>query len=170
VKSEFLTTALLGQQKHLTFDLNPKTITAISQSSPVNLSGISQGSPAEFTLNGHGLRQNDKIELLTTDTLPTGLSTGTTYYVQFVSANSFYVATSPDGTTVSTTSAGSGTHSFRLLGAVITANNHGMQDNNVFHVIANGFLPSGMEEKEFILLVKLIITGFIFQPSRAVFL
>ena len=149
------------------FDLNPKTITAISQSSPVNLSGISQGSPAEFTLNGHGLRQNDKIELLTTDTLPTGLSTGTTYYVQFVSANSFYVATSPDGTTVSTTSAGSGTHSFRLLGAVITANNHGMQDNNVFHVIANGFLPSGMEEKRIYFARKIDNNRFYFSTEQS---
>jgi len=148
------------------FDLNPKTITAFSQADQVNLSGISQGSPAEFTLNGHGLRQNDKIELLTTDSLPTGLNTGTTYYVQFVSANSFYVATTPDGTTISTTSAGSGTHSFRLLGTIATANAHGMQDNNVFHIIANGSLPSGVEEKRIYFARKIDNNRFYFSTEQ----
>jgi hypothetical protein len=148
------------------FDLNPKTITAISRASTVNLSSISNGTPAEFTLNGHGLRHNDKIELLTTGTLPTGLNTSTTYYVQFVSANSFYVATSPDGATVSTTSAGSGTHSFRLLGAVITASNHGMQDNNVFHIIPDGSLPSGIEEKKIYFARKIDNNRFYFSAEQ----
>lgn len=148
------------------FDLNPKTITAFSQASPTELSSISVGSPAELVANGHNLRQNDKIELLTTGTLPSGLSTGTTYYAQFVNENSFYVATTPDGAAVSTTSAGSGTHSFRLLGSVVTASNHGMQDNNVFHIIENGSLPAGVEEKRIYFVRRIDSNSFFFSTEQ----
>lgn len=148
------------------FDLNPKTITAISQSDTVTISSISPGSPAEFNVNNHGLRQNDKIELVTSGFLPSGLNTSTTYYAQFVSENSFYVATSPDGTSVSTSSSGSGTHSFRLLGAIITASNHGMKDNNVFHIIEDGSLPSGIENKRIYFARKIDNNRFYFSTEQ----
>lgn len=78
---------------------------------------ISQANPGIVTLNGHGLITGDCIELTTSDTLPTGLSVNTNYYVYYENANTFSLATSLAnaiaGTRIQTTSAGAGTHTLR---------------------------------------------------------
>lgn len=78
---------------------------------------ITNATPAVFTASGNTLATNDRIKLSTTGTLPTGLSTATTYYAVAIGtdgAGKFRVATSPDGTAVNTTSAGSGTHTAQI--------------------------------------------------------
>lgn len=71
---------------------------------------ISNASPSVLTWNNHGLSNDDPILLTTTGSLPTGLSTGTKYYVVNASTNTFSLAATPGGTAINTSSAGSGTH------------------------------------------------------------
>jgi hypothetical protein len=74
---------------------------------------ISNASPGVVTWTAHGLISGQKVQFSTTGSLPTGLSTATTYWVNVVNANTFNVATSlanlQAGTYVNTSSAGSGT-------------------------------------------------------------
>lgn len=78
------------------------------------LTSISTADPAVFTLVDHGLYEGDKIQLQTTGTLPTGLSEDTNYYVimEGLTTSTFEVASTPKGTPIATTVAGSGTHYF----------------------------------------------------------
>jgi microcystin-dependent protein len=74
---------------------------------------ITNASPAVVTWTGNQLRDSDPILLTTTGTLPTGLSTGTKYYVvsnAVDGTDKFRLATSPGGTAINTSSAGSGVH------------------------------------------------------------
>lgn len=73
---------------------------------------ISVGSPAIFTKTNHDLDNDDKIQLTTTGTLPTGLSTATTYYIVNGTSSQFEVSLTMGGGSESTSGAGSGTHSF----------------------------------------------------------
>lgn len=71
---------------------------------------ISFASPGVVTWNSHGLAADTPVRFTTTGALPTGLSTGTTYYVRNPGANTFEVALTAGGTSINTTGAGSGTH------------------------------------------------------------
>lgn len=72
---------------------------------------ISNASPGVVTYTGHGLTAGAPVFLATTGALPTGLSTGVTYFVKTVlSADTFTVASTPTGSAINTSSAGSGTH------------------------------------------------------------
>ena len=68
-----------------------------------------------ITSNAHGLEDNDLITVSSTDTLPTGLSISTNYYVKFEDANTFRLALSSGGTAIAYTDAGLGTHSMLIL-------------------------------------------------------
>lgn len=76
---------------------------------------VTIASPAVVTKAGHGLYLGQKVRLTTTGALPTGLSTGTDYYVIYVDANTFRLATSlanaKAGTAINTSGSQSGTHS-----------------------------------------------------------
>jgi len=71
---------------------------------------ISNASPAVVTSSSHGLKSGMRIHLATDGALPTGLAEDTTYYVKVVDADSFEVSTSLNGSSVNTSSAGSGSH------------------------------------------------------------
>lgn len=80
---------------------------------------ISFASPAVFTVASGDLPANTtQIELFTTGTLPTGLSTNTIYYVVNASGTTFNVSLTSGGTAINTTAAGSGTHTFGILGSI----------------------------------------------------
>lgn len=76
---------------------------------------ISNATPGVITWANHGLTIGSAVNFTTTGGLPTGLSVGTNYYVssQNFAAGSFCVSTSQTnaiaGTSVNTSSAGSGT-------------------------------------------------------------
>lgn len=75
---------------------------------------ISNASPGVVTYTAHGLTAGAPLFLATTGALPTGLSAGTTYYVKTVlTADTFTVASTPTGTEINTSSAGSGTHTIQ---------------------------------------------------------
>lgn len=74
---------------------------------------ISVATPAVITWNAHGLEAGQPVVFSNEGgALPAGLTAGTVYYViaTGLTANSFSVATTPDGTGVATIAAGTGTH------------------------------------------------------------
>lgn len=74
-----------------------------------------------LTISSHGYFTGLKLQVSTTTTLPGGLSASTDYYVIYVSANTFKLATSLAnalaGTYIDITSAGTGTHTATPSGA-----------------------------------------------------
>lgn len=75
---------------------------------------ISNASPGVITYTTHGLTAGAPVFLATTGALPAGLSAGATYYVKTVlTADTFTVASTPTGTAINTSSAGSGTHTIQ---------------------------------------------------------
>ncbi len=75
---------------------------------------IASGTPAVMTSAAHGLALNDTIVFQTEDSLGTGLSVDTQYYVisAGLTANTFEVSTSQGGSAVATSTSSSGTCSF----------------------------------------------------------
>lgn len=73
---------------------------------------VSYSSTNILSLSNHGFAIGDPIVFTTTGTLPTGLSTGTTYYVisTNIGQNQFSVSTTLNGGALSITAAGSGVH------------------------------------------------------------
>lgn len=72
---------------------------------------ISNASPAVVTCSSHGLSENDKILFHTTGTLPSPLIVDRIYYVgASPGADTFNIRLTSGGSTVDTTTNGSGTH------------------------------------------------------------
>jgi len=73
---------------------------------------ISVADPAVVTWSAHGLEAGQPVVFTSTGSLPAGLTAGTVYYVVAtgLTANSFSVASTPDGAAIATTAAGTGTH------------------------------------------------------------
>ena len=69
-----------------------------------------------ITSNAHGLSVGDCLQFTTATTLPSGLSLVTNYYVTSITTNTFEVSAVPGGTVVTSTDAGTGTHTFHLKG------------------------------------------------------
>lgn len=96
---------------------------------------ITEANPGVVTLNSHGFGTASCISLATTGTLPTNLAINTNYYVIYVNANTFRLATSADnaraGTAINTTGA--------IMAGVHTlySNPHGINGTNSF------YLPDG---------------------------
>jgi hypothetical protein len=75
---------------------------------------ISNASPAVVTLNDHTFYTGQRVTFATTDSLPTGLTADTTYYVKRIDANTFNVSATRNGTAIDTSSAGAGTHTVEV--------------------------------------------------------
>lgn len=71
-----------------------------------------------LTANDHGVALGDQIVVSTTGTLPGGLAASTRYFAVEVTPNAFGLATFPNGKAIDITSAGSGTHTFYVVGSV----------------------------------------------------
>lgn len=71
---------------------------------------ISIAEPGVVTWTAHGLTAGDQVRFSTTDTLPTGLVAGTTYFVVSPDANTFSVSATKGGTPIETTATQDGTH------------------------------------------------------------
>lgn len=76
-----------------------------------NTCTCSISSPGIVTLNGHGYTGDEPIVFRTTGALPTGITINRTYYVKYINANTFYIATTVGGSNINFTGTQSGTHS-----------------------------------------------------------
>lgn len=70
-----------------------------------------------LTCYEHGVQQGDQVLLTTTGTLPAGLSLATRYFVIQRSDISFGLSALPNGKQIDITDAGSGTHTFAVVGS-----------------------------------------------------
>jgi len=81
------------------------------------------------TATGHGLWFNDQIRLTTTGSLPSGLSASTTYYVIWLTTNTFAFSTSYANSSsdvkVAFTTQGTGTHTITPIGISLTGTGSG---------------------------------------------
>lgn len=68
--------------------------------------------------NDHLIEHGDQIVVSTTDTLPSGLAASTRYFARDCTPNNFRLAATPDGPVIALASAGTGTHSFYIVGSV----------------------------------------------------
>jgi hypothetical protein len=92
---------------------------------------VTSGSVGNFTVNAstdtltltaHGLILGETVRFSSSGTLPAGLTAGTNYYVisEGLTANTFKVSATPNGTEVDITDIGSGTHTVSLgLGQIL---------------------------------------------------
>jgi hypothetical protein len=78
---------------------------------------ITIAAPGVVTWNGHGLANGQTVVLTTTGALPGGLTAGTTYYVVNAAANTFELAATAGGASITTTGTQSGTHTATLTSA-----------------------------------------------------
>ena len=85
---------------------------------------ISIANPGVISWNAHGLAANAPVSFATTGALPTGLAAGVTYYVANPAANTFQLATAPNGAAITTSGTQSGTHTGSVaydLGSAVSA-------------------------------------------------
>lgn len=96
-----------GTKARIPVLINTIYYTAISQTVT-----ISNANPAVLTVtNTRNLPQNGApVRLTTSGALPTGLQTGTTYWVINASGTTFNLSATRGGSAIATSSAGSGTH------------------------------------------------------------
>ena len=75
---------------------------------------VTSATPAVFTSTAHELTEGDTIWLETTGALYTGLTEDTTYYVvrNGITADTFQIATSKNGTPINTSGSQSGAHTW----------------------------------------------------------
>lgn len=77
---------------------------------------VTIASPGVFTKAGHGFAGGERLRLSTTGALPTGLDNTSDYFVIYVDANTFRLASSQAnqqlGVAINTTGSQSGTHSY----------------------------------------------------------
>jgi|JI10StandDraft_1071094.scaffolds.fasta_scaffold543334_2 hypothetical protein len=76
-------------------------------------------STDRLTSNGHKLEELQQVVLSNSGgALPAGLSASTRYFARNVSLNDFQLSLRPSGAVVNITDAGTGTHSFYVVGVV----------------------------------------------------
>lgn len=79
---------------------------------------ISIASPGVITWAGHDIEVDQPVRFTTSSALPTGITSGTVYYVKTVlSADTFTISATPGGATINTSGTQSGTHSGFDVGA-----------------------------------------------------
>lgn len=108
---------------------------------------ITIASPGVVTITGHGLTTGKKIYFTTTGALPTGLTASTTYYVIFVDANTFRLATSAAnalaGTAINTSGSQSGVHTAFYGGISLNSTLTGSKTFAEFITIGTNSTPTG---------------------------
>jgi len=97
-------------------------------------SGIAAtGGTNQFTVpTGHGLRNGQLVTLTTSNTLPSGLTTETLYYIVSRAATTVSFALTPGGSAITHSGAGTGTHAvvpFKISGFFAMADNPEMSNN-----------------------------------------
>lgn len=78
--------------------------------SVIGTATVSIASPGVVARNAHGLIENKAVMLRTTGALPTGLTPEIAYYVRNPAANTFELATLPNGASINTSGVQSGVH------------------------------------------------------------
>lgn len=115
IKRQRIWSGFGGTVRTRTYDIETNSITgyeAVMGGSASNVT-ITIASPGVITTSAtHGYQVNDPVAFDTTGALPTGLSTGTTYYVKTIpTTSSFTVSATAGGAAINTSGSQSGTQS-----------------------------------------------------------
>lgn len=109
------------------------------------VSSITNASPAVVNYTSHGFVAGDPVVFSTSNTLPTGLTVGTVYYVisSGLTANAFEVSATVGGSAINTSGAGSGTHSVTSHYSALSSNAHWQfeQFNNFVFAVQQNVVP-----------------------------
>ena len=100
-------------------------------------------TPGVITWTGHTLTAGSPVYFTTTGSLPTGISSGQTYYVVSPATNTFQIAATPGGTAINTTGTQYGTHTANAP-ANITWTGHGLTAGQQVSFGTTGALPTGI--------------------------
>jgi hypothetical protein len=84
----------------------------VRQGTEAMIALTSIGADGTITLNAHGRSNNEIVQLSSSGTLPSPYTANTLYYISGATTNTFKLATSRNGTAISSVSGGSGTHSY----------------------------------------------------------
>lgn len=105
------------------------TLTRFSAKLDQQVFDITNHGPATFTASGatlsstaHNLQNGQKVWVSSTGTLPTGLAAATVYFIVNRTTDTFQLSATSGGSAITTTGAGSGTHSVKTYAPVITSN------------------------------------------------
>lgn len=103
--------------------LDNTTFGWVPVSKVVNVTSITNASPAVVNYTAHPFAINDPLVFSTSGALPTGLTAGTIYYVisDGFGVDSFQVSATLGGAAINTSSAGSGTHSVTATYTALSA-------------------------------------------------
>ena len=102
-----------SDELYLAYEAYPTAGSFSSYSKTFLDAGVNTGTEV-ITSTAHGFTDGDMVYLTTTGTLPTGLSTGTLYYVISATTDTFKLSTSYGGAAVNiTAAAGGGTHTIK---------------------------------------------------------
>jgi hypothetical protein len=109
---------------------------------------VSIAAPAVVTWAAHGMVANAPFSFSTTDTLPTGITAGTTYYVSATGlvAGSFQFSATAGGASITTTGTQSGIHTANPLpfACTVTWAAHGFASGAAVTFTTSGALPTGI--------------------------
>lgn len=133
------------------------TITPVAHDATVLEANVN-GTSNNFTLVGHGLVDEEPVELTTTDTLPGEFDLETTYYVIRTSADVFQLEATVDGGAIDFTGSGTGditvtrttpadtaaASAVYSVADTITIADHGLVDGQVGQVTTDDALPTGI--------------------------
>lgn len=92
---------------------------------------------------GYNIVNNRAIKLLSSGTLPAGLSTATQYYMVNVSGSTCQLALTPGGAAVNITDTGSGTHSISLFNDDLISSSGTASGNTTLALSYPKMIPSG---------------------------
>jgi len=133
-----------------TFSTSSSTVATVTFSSYNLVSGQTAvlpnyNSPVLVNWTSHGRVVGDAMQFATAGTLPSGLATGTTYYVsRVISANSFTVMTGPTGgSEIVCTTDGTSTHTAIITPTVISWTGHGRSVGDQVRFTTTSSLPTG---------------------------
>jgi len=92
-------------------------VTYVSKYSASATVTMTIAAPGVVTWTNHELVANDPVVFTTTGALPTGVTSGTTYYVSStdITANTFKFAATPGGSVITTSGSQSGTHTGQCI-------------------------------------------------------
>lgn len=104
----------IGDSSNTRVATNTQLVGAVLAKTGSQTFTVTIAAPAVVTATSHGLSTGDKIYLTTTGALPTGLSINTTYFINYIDANSFRLCSSitnaAQNNAITTTGSQSGVH------------------------------------------------------------
>ena len=112
IADSYLYSSDVGESEHSSYSSTATYVVGdrCQRVSPTATVSISNATPCVVTWANHGLANDTPIAFTTSGTLPTGITASQVYFVKGATQGTFKLCTTPGTGAISTSSAGSGTH------------------------------------------------------------